>query len=607
MTRRLTMLAAGLAALTAVPALAAPPAAAPAADYRARLPQDEIIYFLLPDRFENGDSRNDRGGLKGDRLHTGYDPTSTAFYEGGDLKGLIKRLDYIKGMGVTAIWVGPIFTNKAVQGGPGHESAGYHGYWITDFTKVDPHLGTNADFAALVAAAHARGMKVYMDIIANHTADVIQLKECQGKQECPYRSVADYPYQRRGGPAGAAINPGFAGAEDHSPANFAKLTDPNYAYTVEVPAAEKTIKVPAWLNDPIYYHNRGNSTFSGESARLGDFGGLDDVMTENPRVVAGFIDIYGAWIDKYGIDGFRIDTARHVNPEFWQQFVPAMLARAKAKGIPNFHIFGEVFDDSGQPGRTARYTREDKLPAVLDFAFGVTTIATVSGKSGTEQWRDFFAQDVLYEGGPASAQQLPTFIGNHDAGRFAMFMKKELPQASDAELLQRVMLGHVLILTARGAPTIYSGDEQGFVGRGGDQGSRQPLFPSKVAIYNEDRLLGSTRTNAVENFATDHPLYRLIAELSAIRTAQPALRRGATIVRATEDKPGLLAFSRLLGEDEVLVLVNTSNAPITRNVALATATRGFTRLAGDCPTLQAPGSARITLPALGYAICHADR
>ncbi|URD60940.1 alpha-amylase family glycosyl hydrolase [Sphingomonas sp. KRR8] len=604
----LRALLAAAAALLATGVQAAQPAAPAAADYRARLPQDEIIYFLLPDRFDNADPRNDRGGLKGDRLHTGFDPSAKGFYEGGDLKGLIRRLDYIKGMGVTAIWVGPIFQNKPVQGGPGQESAGYHGYWITDFTRVDPHLGTNQDFAELVAAAHARGMKVYMDIIANHTADVIQFKECQGKQECPYRSVADFPYQRRGGPSGAAINSGFAGTEDGSAANFARLTDPNYAYTVEVPAAEKNVKVPAWLNDPIYYHNRGNSTFTGESSRLGDFVGLDDLMTEHPRVVAGFIDIYGAWIDRYDIDGFRIDTARHVNPEFWRQFVPAMIARAKARGIPNFHIFGEVADDRGEPGRLARYTRDDKLPAVLDFAFGVTAVKTLSGAAGTEAWRDFFAEDILYDGGPVSAQQLPTFIGNHDAGRFAMFIKRALPQASDAELLKRVMLGHVLMLTARGVPTIYYGDEQGFVGKGGDQDSRQPLFASKVATYNEDKLLGSNRSTAQENFLPDHPLYRLIAQLSAIRTSEPALRRGVTVVRATEDKPGLLAFSRVAGNDEVLVLVNTANQPITRNVALDTATRGFTKLAGECPAaVQAPGSARITLPALGFAICHANR
>ncbi len=460
-----------LAALLAAAAFPAQAQNAPAADYRARLPEDEVLYFLLPDRFENGDPSNDRGGLTGDRLRTGYDPTAKGFYHGGDLKGLLNRLDYIQALGVTAIWVGPIFRNKPVQGPPGQESAGYHGYWVTDFTRVDPHFGTNADFQALVDAAHARGIKVYMDIIVNHTADVIQYRECG---DCAYRSRADYPYTRKGGVAGAAINSGFAGDGIQTPGNFAHLTDPNYAYTPYVPDAEKDVKRPAWLNDPIWYHNRGNSTFQGESSLLGDFVGLDDVMTENPRVVAGMIEIFGSWIDTYGIDGFRIDTARHVNPEFWQAFVPAMLARARARGIPHFHIFGEVADPN--VAALAQHTRVDKLPAVLDFAFAVTVNQVIAGKATPDQLAAVFAADPLYEGGEAMARELPTFVSNHDAGRTATFLKDDLPHASADELLKRDMLGQAMLLTLRGVPTIYSGDEQGFMGEGGDQDAREDMF-----------------------------------------------------------------------------------------------------------------------------------
>ena len=162
-----------------------------------------MIYFLLPDRFANGDARNDHGGYAADRLKSGFDPADTDFYHGGDLAGVIQRLDYIQGLGATAVWLAPIFKNKPVQGGPGQESAGYHGYWVTDFTSVDPHFGSNAEFKAFVDAAHARGMKVYMDIVANHTADVIQYREC-ATGPCPYRNLADYPYRTRGGIDGAA-------------------------------------------------------------------------------------------------------------------------------------------------------------------------------------------------------------------------------------------------------------------------------------------------------------------------------------------------------------------------------------------------------------------
>ena len=597
-------------ALTAVAGAFAGALPAAAQDYRARLPQDEVIYFLLPDRFENGSTANDRGGLTGGPLVTGFDPTRKGFYHGGDLKGLVKRLDYIQALGATALWVGPIFKNKPVQGGPGQESAGYHGYWITDFTHVDPHLGTDAEFKALVDAAHARGMKVYMDIIVNHTADVIQYRECVGKTECVYRSVADYPWQRRGGLAGPAINPGFAGEAVQTGENFARLTDPTYAYTPFVPEAEKNAKVPAWLNDVHLYHNRGNTTFENESSTMGDFVGLDDLMTEDPRVLAGMIDIFGGWIDRFGIDGFRIDTARHVNPEFWQGFVPAMQARAKARGIPNFHIFGEVALQTLEPAGLARHTRVDKLPAVLDFSFREAVLASVAGKQGTDVFEKMFAGDSLYEGGAPAALQLPTFVSNHDNGRFAFYVRQARPEASDAEVLSRVMLANAMMLTLRGVPTVYSGDEQGFAGDGNDQDSREELFASKVAVYNDNKLVGTDATTARANFGRTHPLFREIAALAKVRTATPALTRGLQVLRAREATPGLLAISRFdpVTKAEVLLAFNTSDQPITRNVRVETGSLAFRTLAGKgcAARASAPGSVALSLPAFGYAVCAAQ-
>ena len=587
-------------------ASAAPAQTAAPTDYRARLPQDEVIYFLLPDRFENGDASNDRGGLTGGRNVTGFDPTAKGFYHGGDLKGLTKRLDYIQALGATAIWVGPVFKNKAVQGGPGQESAGYHGYWITDFTAVDPHLGTNQDFADLVTAAHRRGMKVYMDIIVNHTADVIQYRECVGKQDCPYRSRADYPYQRRLGVNGKPINPGFLGDDVHTAANFAKLTDPGYAYTPFVPAKEKDVKVPAWLNDVHLYHNRGDTTYRSESSTMGDFVGLDDLMTENPRVLSGMIDIFGGWIDRYGIDGFRIDTARHVDPAFWAAFVPAMEARARAKGIPNFHIFGEVSDHEVRPATLAQHTIVDKLPAVLDFSFHQAVVETVAGTRGTDAFEALFDGDVLYAKGFDTAIILPTFTSNHDDGRFATFVRKAFPKASDAEVLQRVMLSNAMLLTLRGVPTIYSGDEQGFVSDGNDQDAREDMFASKVASYNDNRLLGTTKTTATPSFGQDNSLFKQTAMLAKLRIATPALTRGRQLLRAREDAPGLLAISRFdpTTGAEVLLAFNTSTTPLTRQVEVGIGATAAETLAGTgCGSVAAPGSLTVTLPPLGYAVC----
>ncbi len=588
-------------AVLALCALASICTAAP--DYLERLPEDETVYFVLPDRFANGDPSNDRGGLPGDRLSTGFDPTHKGFYHGGDLKGLAAKLDYIQGLGATAIWLGPIYKNKPVQGGPGEESAGYHGYWITDFTRVDPHFGTEADMRAFVDAVHARGMKLYLDIITNHTADVIQYRECVGKP-CPYRSRADYPYTRKGGPDGPAINDGFAGDNVRTEANFARLTDPGYAYTPFVPAAEANIKVPAWLNSPIYYHNRGNSEWWGESSLFGDFVGLDDLMTENPRVVRGFIDIYGDWIARFHVDGFRIDTARHVNPEFWNAFVPAMLKRARDSGIANFHIFGEVAAEGIDVAQLARHTRVDHLPSVLDFGFANALQETVAGSSGTTVLARLYQDDALYEGGANAALRLPTFTGNHDFGRFAMLVRKARPQSSDDEVLNRVMLSNAMLFLLRGVPVVYYGDEQGFVGHGIDQDARQDMFASQVASYNDQPLLGTVSTTARDNYDALHPLYKELTMLSSLRKQYVELRRGRQVVRAQSREPGLFAASRIGNSGrEILVAFNTSTTPLTAQVQIESGTRAFTSLHGDCPKPNAPGTVKLTLPPLGYVAC----
>jgi len=594
------------AGLFAAAAMLSSPAAAQS--FRDRAPTEEVIYFVLPDRFENGDRRNDRGGIKGGRLDHGFDPAHKGFYLGGDLKGLTQQLDYIQSMGATAIWLGPIYKNKPVQGQPGRESSGYHGYWITDFTTVDPHFGSEDDLRAMIAAAHGRGMKVYLDIITNHTADVIRYRECPAN-DCVYRSRADFPWTRRGGPGGQPINERFLGdaAEHQTDANFAKLTDPTWAYTPYVPKGEEAVKVPAWLNDPIWYHNRGETTFRGENSVLGDFAGLDDLMTSNPRVVQGMIDIFGSWIDRFEVDGFRIDTARHVNPEFWQAFVPAMLERARANDIPNFHIFGEVYDPD--PGNLARFTRVDGFPAILDFGFQAAVTEVVANNKPPAQLAAFFFKDALYEGGADTALQLPTFLGNHDMGRFSTFVRQGNAAASDAEQLERVKLGHSMLMLLRGVPTIYYGDEQGFVGDGNDQDARETLFPSKVASYNDNRLLGTSATTAQANFERTHPLYRHIADLAKLRAAEPALRQGRQRVLNADEKPGLFAVARRLPDGnrapfiDTIIVFNTSARPIRANVEIDPRIDITKSLMGRCAQPSAPGTLPVEIEPFGTLVC----
>lgn len=559
---------------------------------RQRPPQDEVIYFLLPDRFANGDAANDHGGYAPQRLVSGFDPTDTDFYHGGDLAGVVQRLDYIQGLGATAVWLAPIFKNKPVQTHGNYTGAAHHGYWITDFTTVDPHFGDEATMRALVDAAHARGMKVYLDIVANHTADIIRYRECP-QNDCAYRSRADYPYTRQGGVDGAPINEGFDGRD------FSRLTRTDYAYSPYVPAGEENAKVPAWLNDPIRYHNRGESTFSGESSLDGDFAGLDDLVTEDPVVVQGMIDIFGGWIDRYGIDGYRIDTARHVNPEFWRAFIPAMKARAAAKGIPNFHIFGEVYDPD--PAVTARFTRVDGYPAVLDFPFQKQATDVAAGKVGTDALARLFDADNIYADGAETAAILPTFLGNHDMGRIGFFVKQANPQADDAELLARIKLAHALMMFSRGVPTLYYGDEQGFAGAGGYGNSRQDMWPSRTPVYANETPVGGRQPA----YSTEAPLYKAIAEMARLRAAEPALRRGRQVVRAYGDKPGLFAFSRLTDDGgEVLVLFNSSTAPVSAQVEVEPGSLRWQALRGDCAARSsAPASVAVRVPPLDYLVC----
>jgi neopullulanase len=582
-----------------------------------RLPEDEIIYFLLPDRFENADPSNDTGGIEGDRLDHGFDPTAKGFFQGGDLAGVMARLDYLQEMGVTAIWMAPIFKNKPVQGPPGEESAGYHGYWITDFTRPDPHFGTEEEFAQLVEEAHRRGIKVYMDIITNHTADVIQYEECDGREEpvadisdtgCPYRRIADYPWTTIGGPDGAPINEGFLGDDPSvlTEENFARLTDPRWAYTPYVPEGEEDVKVPAWLNDPTLYANRGNSAWVGESSIYGDFAGLDDVMLENPKVRAGMVEIYADWIRRYKVDGFRVDTVKHVRWDLWQDMAPAIMAVAHEEGIPHFHMFAEIYDFD--PAFLARFTVEDNFPTVLDFGFQGAVRRFVAEQAPGEVMRQFFIRDGLYAGGRDTARQLPTFLGNHDMGRFSQFLFEANPEMEEEEAFARVRLAHAMMFFSRGVPTIYYGDEQGFVSDGGDQLARETMFPSRTAVYNDNDLIGTDATTAEDNFDTAHPLFVAFREMAAIRQAHPALRRGDQVTRFADAEDPVIVIARTDPETgaEYLIGFNAGLEPARLNVTTAPASRNFEAIAGRCALeVSAVNSYPMTIPATDYVICRA--
>ncbi|NUS15029.1 MAG: pullulanase-type alpha-1,6-glucosidase [Streptomyces sp.] len=592
----------GPSAYAGSPPPPAPPSDAALAGQAARHDDTrEQFYFVMPDRFANGDPSNDRGGLTGSRLATGYDPTDKGFYQGGDLKGLTRKLDYIKGLGTTAIWMAPIFKNQPVQGTGSSASAGYHGYWITDFTQVDPHFGTNDDLRTLISTAHAKGMKVFFDVITNHTADVIGNTDSTygylSKGAFPYLSADGTPFDDDTYADGSAA--------------FPKVTTASFPRTPTVPADEKNLKVPGWLNDPTMYHNRGDSTFAGESADQGDFSGLDDLWTQRPEVVHGMEQIYEKWVRDFAVDGFRIDTVKNVDMPFWTQWATALDAYAAEQGRKNFFMFGETY--SADPAVTSPYVTQGRLDATLDFPFQDAARAYASQGASPAKLAALYGQDYRYTTDKANAYEEVTFLGNHDMGRIGSFLAQDNPGASDAELLKRDELANEVMFLGRGNPVVYYGDEQGFTGAGGDKDARQTMFASKVADYLDDDEIGTDRTAASDAYDPQHPLYRTIAALSALTKQYPALRDGVQTERYTApgDGAGVYAYSRTdaASRDDYLVAVNNATTAQTVTVPTGNAAgAGYTAVYGTTGTLTTAsgGSLTVTVPPLQAVVLHAD-
>ncbi|MGW1542711.1 pullulanase-type alpha-1,6-glucosidase [Streptomyces sp. NPDC002309] len=549
----------------------------------------EQFYFVLPDRFANGDKGNDRGGLTGSRLATGYDPTDKGFYQGGDLKGLTRKLDYIKGLGTTAIWLAPIFKNQPVQGEGANASAGYHGYWITDFTQVDPHFGSNEDLETLIDKAHAKGMKVFFDVITNHTADVVDYEE----KSYDYLSKGAFPYLTKDGKP-------FDDA-DHADGkrDFPAVDQDSFPRTPVVPAAKRNVKVPSWLNDPTMYHNRGDSTWAGESATYGDFVGLDDLWTERPEVVEGMERIYRRWVRDFDIDGFRIDTVKHVNMEFWNQWATALDSYAAQRGRDDFFMFGEVY--SADTSVTSPYVTQGRLDSTLDFPFQDAARAYASQGGSAQRLASVFGDDYKYTTGTANAYEQVTFLGNHDMGRIGTFLKQDDPDATDAELVRKAGLANELMFLSRGNPVIYYGDEQGFTGAGGDKDARQTMFASSTADYLDDDQLGTDRTHADDAYDTGAPLYRQISALAKLRKAHPALADGVQTERHAADGPGVYAVSRTDAKRGTEYVVAFNNADEARTATFPTDTPAttFRALYGTTTSAKsaADGKLTVTVPA----------
>jgi len=452
-----------------------------------------------------------------------------------------------------------------VQGASGQESAGYHGYWVTDFTTIDPHLGTNADMKALIDAAHGKGMKVFFDIITNHTADV----------NFPYKDASGEAFDDR----------------DYVGREFPEM-DPeiSFPYTPFLHPGDEDAKTPAWLNDVTL-----------ESVTFGDFVGLDDLMTEDPVVVDTMIEIYRAWVD-LGIDGYRIDTAKHVNFEFWQEFTAAVNAHAVAAANPDFFMFGEVYDADAR--LLSPYVRDTEMTSVLDFAFQSSALTYAKGLRA-DGLTKLFAADDYYTTDHSSASALPTFLGNHDMGRVGRLL-----QGAGSEL-ERSEIAHSLMYLTRGQPVVYYGDEQGFVGDGNDKDAREDMMASQTESYLDNVLLDGSAYGAGSHFDTDAPLYRHIAALAALRDGNKALDTGAQVELYAADGPGVYAFARVDRTEKVEYVVAINNTDAAAEASFATLTPGATYApvfgGAASTTAAADGTVSLTVPALSAVVLKADR
>lgn len=503
------VLATTLASCTSAPP-AAPPAAAPAPPVAAVVPavspqpapapkllddwRDAILYFVILDRFADGDPTNDAGA----------DVTKKGYFHGGDAKGLTARLDEIASLGVNALWITPAVTNTpGFVTGAGFPDWAYHGYWADDFLSLDPRFGSENDFKALVEACHARGIRVLLDVVYNH---------------------AGY--------------------------------DSKYT---------KDPKTKGWFRTS----EKGDC---GTDDVTSCVAGLPDFKTENPEVAKYLLDAQLAWAKRLGVDGFRLDTVKHVAHDFWT----VHRQRTRDEVGKGFFLLGEVWGGDAQV--LDPWFERDEMDAGFDFAFQGNALAFVEGRGRALAFDRYLKSREKVRSGFL----LSHFLSSHDVpgGLFQL--------GGNVELFR---LAAVLQMTTAGIPTIYYGEE---VARaGGDWPDNRSDMP-----WGEKDVLPGKGLPRNEALRADY------VKLVAIRKAHPALRRGTHEGLFTTGDG--YAFLRRDAESKsaVAVAVNRGTAPVTVTFPAPPEWGGaapkdlFSGLAASL----SEGSVSITLPPRGAVI-----
>ncbi len=462
--------------------------------------RNENIYQIYTDRFFDGDPSNDYAETNRGFAYAPADPRGI---HGGDLRGIQQKLDYIQSLGATAIWISPLPLND-VNG----DSSGYR---AQDFYQLAPHLGTLTDLSNMVAAAHARGIKVVLDIVVNHTGNFI------------YSTDSGYPnflYPPNGYHM-SYINP------SNQPA-------PPFNITNVTPAAFTTL-----------YHTNGYIQNFGDGTQItkGEISGLDDLATETTYVRTNLMNIYEYWIQTGDFDGFRIDTVpevEHGNSGFWNYWCPQIHNFATSLGKSNFFMFGEVFNSSdpyvgnytGTKGST-----NFALDATLDYPLFFTIDPVFANANAEDQQIENHYNAIASDYDPAAWFRLVTFLDNHDNPRF-------LSSGNANNDTNHLALALGFLYTARGIPCLYYGTEQAFNG-GNDPYNREDMFAGQ---FESGPSVG-------DNFNETHPLFERVAMLNNLRRNYVALRLGSHVNQwSSSGGPGLFAYSRVFQTQEVFVV-----------------------------------------------------
>lgn len=432
-----------------------------------------------------------------------YNASSGTGVHGGDFKGIEQKLDYIKALGATAIWISPV-----VKNGNGE----YHGYSGSDFYSVDPHWGTLSNLQVMVNAAHARGISVIQDVVINHGSTLNNIN------------------------GNTAFNAsGYA-------LSYA-ISAKKYAAPFNTNAAN-----PSLTN---LFHNFGAITdfSSQQQIELGELSGLDDFRTETAYVRTNMAAIYNFWITNAGFDGFRIDTVKHAEMGFWSDWCPRIHDFAFANGKTNFFMFGEVFDSSEAKNGSYSGTNGGgafKLDSLLDYPLFFAAQNVFEWGGNTKQLEDHYnALAANYD--PRTINQLVTFLDNHDTTRF-------LNSANANGDTNRLNVALTFLHTARGIPCVYQGTEQAFNG-GADPANREDMFAGQ---FKDSGLSG------VDSFNMTHPQFQLIAKLNNFRRLYPSLSLGTHVNQWNNPTAaGLFAYSRRLGSQEIFVVFNTASSAQT--------------------------------------------